>query len=153
MFCPFCRTQDTQVVDSRVSPEGNTVRRRRGCTQCGRRFTTFEKADLQLPFIVKRNGQRADYDRQKLRRSFLTALRKRPVSSEAVENALDRIEGQLVGRDEREIGSLQLGEMVLTELSQLDTVAFIRFASVYRDFAKPDEFAEIIRSIANEHVK
>ena len=147
MRCPFCKADDTQVVDTRENEEGDLVRRRRRCLSCEKRFTTYERVELQLPLVVKKNGSRVDYDREKLKASMMLALRKRPVSSESVAAALDRIEEKLMQSAEREVPSERLGELVMRELKKLDKVAYIRFASVYRNFEDVDEFSEAIREV------
>jgi transcriptional repressor NrdR len=147
MRCPFCKADDTQVVDTRENEEGDLVRRRRRCLSCEKRFTTYERVELQLPLVVKKNGSRVDYDREKLKASMMLALRKRPVSSESVAAALDRIEEKLMQSAEREVPSERIGELVMRELKKLDKVAYIRFASVYRNFADVDEFSEAIREV------
>ncbi len=147
MRCPYCNEDNTQVVDTRENEEGDTVRRRRRCLACDKRFTTYERAELQLPLIVKKNGSRVDFDRDKLRSSMMLALRKRPVTTESVETALDRIEEKLVQLAEREVPSDRVGELVMRELKKLDKVAYIRFASVYRNFADVDEFSDAIREV------
>ena len=147
MKCPYCAEDNTQVVDTRENEDGDTVRRRRRCLACDKRFTTYERVELQLPLVVKKNGSRVDYDREKLRGSMMLALRKRPVTSESVENALDRIEEKLVQLAEREVNSDRVGELVMRELKKLDKVAYIRFASVYRNFEDVDEFSEAIREV------
>ena len=147
MKCPYCAEDNTQVVDTRENEEGDTVRRRRRCLVCDKRFTTDERVELQLPLVVKKNGSRVDFDREKLRGSMMLALRKRPVTSESVENALDRIEEKLVQLAEREVNSDRVGELVMRELKKLDKVAYIRFASVYRNFEDVDEFSEAIREV------
>jgi len=147
MKCPFCAHADTQVIDSRASDEGATIRRRRRCLGCDKRFTTYERVELALPTLIKRGGSRADYDRNKLRASMLLALRKRPVPRESVEEAIGRIEDRLLSAAQREIKSEKLGELVMRELKRLDKVAYIRFASVYRSFEDIDEFAEVVREV------
>jgi transcriptional repressor NrdR len=147
MKCPFCQHPDTQVVDSRASDEGATIRRRRRCLSCDKRFTTYERVELTMPSIIKRGGSRADYDRAKLRSSMTLALRKRPVPREAVDDAISRIEEKLLSLAQREIKSDKLGELVMRELKRLDKVAYIRFASVYRSFEDVDEFAEVVREV------
>jgi transcriptional repressor NrdR len=147
MKCPFCQHPDTQVVDSRASDEGATIRRRRRCLSCDKRFTTYERVELTMPSIIKRGGSRADYDRAKLRSSMTLALRKRPVPREAVDDAIGRIEEKLLSLAQREIKSDKLGELVMRELKRLDKVAYIRFASVYRSFEDVDEFAEVVREV------
>jgi transcriptional repressor NrdR len=147
MKCPFCHHADTQVIDSRASDEGATIRRRRKCLNCEKRFTTYERVELAMPTIIKRGGGRADYDREKLRASMLLALRKRPVPREAVDEAIGRIEDKLLATAAREVKSERLGELVMRELKRLDKVAYIRFASVYRSFEDVDEFAEVVKEV------
>ncbi|MCE2970446.1 MAG: transcriptional regulator NrdR [Burkholderiales bacterium] len=147
MKCPFCHNADTQVIDSRAADDGATIRRRRRCLACEKRFTTYERVELAMPTIVKRGGVRADYDRNKLRASMLLALRKRPVPREAVDDAIGRIEEKLITTAQREVKSEKLGELVMRELKRLDKVAYIRFASVYRSFEDVDEFAEVVREV------
>lgn len=147
MRCPFCAAQDTRVVDSRLANEGDQVRRRRECNVCKERFTTYEVAELSLPRIVKRDGTREPFDEAKLRAGMLRALEKRPVSSDAIEAAISRIKKQLVDKGEREIPAQELGEKVMKELSGLDHVAFVRFASVYRSFQDVSEFTDMINNL------
>jgi transcriptional repressor NrdR len=148
MKCPFCNATDTTVVDTRVNDEGDVVRRRRRCAVCDKRFTTYEHADVQLPRVVKKNGARMPFMREKLRASLELALRKRPVTTEAIDSAINGIEERLLASGEREILSQQLGELVMTELKRLDKVAYIRFASVYRNFEDVDAFSRVIREIS-----
>ena len=148
MKCQFCSAVDTTVVDTRINDDGDIVRRRRRCLSCDKRFTTYERAEIRLPQVVKKNGSRVDYDREKLAASFWLALRKRPATTEAVEGAITRIEEKLLALGEREIPSEKVGEMVMRELKKLDKVAYIRFASVYRDFEDVDDFSEMIREIS-----
>ncbi|QLG87614.1 transcriptional repressor NrdR [Chitinibacter fontanus] len=150
MKCPFCGSPDTQVVDSRVSDEGDVVRRRRRCTICDKRFTTFETAEVRMPQVVKQNGQRAEFDREKVRTSFLRALHKRPVPTPLVDEAISRIIQKVLTVGEREIMSRQIGEMVIAELAKLDKVAYIRFASVYRSFQDVEDFRDVIREVTKE---
>ena len=147
MKCPFCGAEDTQVIDSRVSEEGDSIRRRRRCQSCDKRFTTYETAELRMPQVVKQNGMRSEFDEDKLRTSFSRALLKRPVSTELVDTAIDSIEQKLLALGEREVDSRRLGEMVMEELRKLDKVAYIRFASVYRNFEDVEEFREAIREV------
>ncbi len=140
MHCPFCKAQDTKVIDSRLVAEGEQVRRRRECLQCGERFTTYEGAELVMPRIVKQNGNREPFDEMKLRAGLQRALEKRPVSVEEVEAALARIKQSLRATGERELASRRLGEIVMNELRELDQVAYVRFASVYRSFQDLSEF-------------
>ncbi len=148
MKCPFCGNDETGVVDTRVSEEGDIVRRRRKCAACDKRFTTYERAEIQLPQVVKKNGLRADFSRAKLRASLELALRKRPVSIESVDAAITDIEEKLLTAGEREVSTQQLGELVMRELKKLDKVAYIRFASVYRNFEDVDAFSKAIKEVS-----
>ncbi len=150
MRCPFCGAHDTRVLDSRLANDGDQVRRRRECTVCKERFTTFEMIELVLPRVVKRDGLCEPFEEKKLRSGMLKALEKRPVGSEAIEAAINRIKKDLLGSGEREVSAQDLGEKVMKELSQLDHVAFVRFASVYRSFQDVSEFTEIIANLQNK---
>jgi len=147
MRCPYCSHDDTQVVETRESDEGDVIRRRRRCLKCDKRFTTYERPEIALPAVVKKDGTRADFDPAKLRASMLLALRKRPVSMEQVDTALDRIQERLLASAAREVPSSRLGELVMRELKRIDKVAYVRFASVYRSFEDVDEFRRLIRDI------
>ncbi len=147
MKCPFCGSLDTQVIDSRVNEAGDAIRRRRRCAQCDKRFTTWETAELRPPQIVKTNGTREDFSEAKLRESFRRALHKRPVSTELVDAAVNRIRQHLLTLGEREVPAREIGEMVMIELKKLDKIAYIRFASVYRSFQDVDDFRDVIRDI------
>lgn len=147
MKCPFCGSDDTQVIDSRVSEEGDSVRRRRRCGKCEKRFTTYETAELRLPQVVKQNGSREEFNRDKVRTSFMRALNKRPVSTGLVDSAIRHIEQKMLGMGEREVPSRHVGELVMNELRKLDKVAYIRFASVYRSFEDVDDFRDAIRDL------
>ena len=147
MRCPFCQNDDTQVLDTRVSDEGDTIRRRRRCAKCDKRFTTYERVELALPAIVKKNGSRVDYSHDKLVSSIKLALRKRPVSSDSVDEAIGRIEEKLLSLGEKEIPSERVGELVMRELNRLDKVAYIRFASVYRSFADIESFESALKEL------
>ena len=136
MKCPFCQHEETQVVDSRLSDEGDSVRRRRRCAACDRRFTTYERADLGMPSVVKKNGSRVEFSPAKLRASMMLALRKRPVSAPKVDQAIHHITEKLLTIGLREIPTSQLGEMVMLELRQLDQIAYIRFASRLSQFRR-----------------
>lgn len=151
MRCPFCKAKDSAVIDSRASEDGFSIRRRRQCAECGKRFTTFERAELNLPMVVKRTGERRDFDRDKLRASMKLALRKRPVTPEAIESALDSIEFKLMRTGEKEVASSRIGDFVLAELKKLDSVAYVRFASVYFNIENPAEFQSLMREL--EEVK
>lgn len=147
MRCPFCNHDETQVVETRESDEGGVIRRRRRCLKCDKRFTTYERAELVLPAVVKKDGSRAEFDPAKLRGSMMLALRKRPVSVEQVDSAIERIQDKLLASAAREVASSKLGELVMRELKRIDKVAYVRFASVYRSFEDVDEFRQLIRDI------
>ncbi|MBS0358121.1 MAG: transcriptional regulator NrdR [Proteobacteria bacterium] len=150
MHCPFCNVDDTKVIDSRLVSDGNQVRRRRECIQCGERYTTYETAEVVMPQIIKRDGRRKPFDEQKLRNGLLRALEKRPVSMDEFEAAIERIKSRLRNCGEREILSSLLGEWGMTELKALDEVAYIRFASVYRRFQDVNEFHHEITRLRKE---
>ncbi|QNP48539.1 transcriptional regulator NrdR [Diaphorobacter aerolatus] len=147
MKCPFCGHPDTQVAETRVSEDGDFIRRRRRCGACDKRFTTYERPEVNFPTIVKKDGRRVEFDHQKLHGSFKLALRKRPVSTEQIDNAIERIEEKLLNLGQREILSARLGELVMRELKKLDKVAYIRFASVYRSFEDIDEFRALVDEV------
>lgn len=147
MKCPFCSHPDTQVVETRVPEDATSVRRRRQCAACDKRFTTYERADITLPALVKKDGRRVEYRREKLRASMDLALRKRPIALELVDSAVERIEEQLLGLGLREIPSNRLGELVMRELRRLDKVGYIRFASVYRSFEDIDDFKTLVDQV------
>tara|TARA_R110002072_G_scaffold104540_2_gene229007 strand:- start:18653 stop:19108 length:456 start_codon:yes stop_codon:yes gene_type:complete len=144
VHCPFCGHGETKVIDSRLVAEGDQVRRRRECQECGERFTTFESAELVLPRVIKSNGNRQPFDEDKLRSGILRALEKRPVSLETVESTISHIKHKLRATGERELKTRDVGELVMEELRKLDDVAYVRFASVYRSFQDIDEFREEI---------
>jgi len=146
--CPFCGADETAVADTRLNDEGDVVRRRRKCNACDKRFTTYERAEIRLPQVVKKNGLRTEFNRDKLRASLELALRKRPVSIESVDAAVVDIEEMLLAAGEREVSTQQLGELVMRELKKLDKVAYIRFASVYRNFEDVDAFSRAIREVS-----
>ena len=147
MKCPFCSHSETQVVETRVSEDGGFIRRRRQCGACEKRFTTYERPEVNFPVVVKKDGRRIEYDASKLRASFALALRKRPVSTEQVGSAIERIEEKLLNLGQREIPSQRVGELVMRELKKLDKVAYIRFASVYRSFEDIDEFKTLVDEV------
>ncbi|MEY2865247.1 MAG: transcriptional regulator NrdR [Candidatus Methylopumilus sp.] len=147
MKCPFCGTDDTQVVDSRVNDEGNSIRRRRRCSECDKRFTTYESVELTFPQVVKQNGKREDFSRNKLHQSFSRALHKRPVPVEYIDQAIERIIQKVLAYGEKEITARELGENVMHELKKMDKVAYIRFASVYRSFSDVEDFHDVIRDL------
>ena len=150
MRCPFCADKDTRVVDSRLSGEGDEVRRRRECSACRERFTTYEKVELNLPRVVKRDGSRVPFDEQRLRAGMLRALEKRPVDSERVEQAIGRIKRSLMAGGEREVHTRAIGEHVMAALGDLDQVAYVRFASVYRSFQDVAAFREEVERLESE---
>lgn len=147
MRCPFCSAHDTRVIDSRLADDGSQVKRRRECTACKERFTTYEMVELTLPRIIKRNGVREIFDEKKLRAGMQRALEKRPVGVDEVEAAVNRIKKAMLSKGEREVTAQELGEWVMKELSALDHVAFVRFASVYRSFQDVSEFTDIIANL------
>ena len=150
MHCPFCQETDTKVIDSRLVANGDQVRRRRECLACGERFTTFESAELVMPRLVKSDGTREPFNEEKLRNGILKALEKRPVSVEEIEAALNRIQHNLRATGEREIRSVKVGEEVMNALRELDEVAYVRFASVYRSFQDISEFREELDRLERE---
>lgn len=147
MRCPYCDHAETQVVETRESDEGGVIRRRRRCLKCDKRFTTYERVEIALPALVKKDGSRVDFDPAKLRASMSLALRKRPVGSELVDAAIERIQRKLLTSGMREIPSSRVGELVMRELKRIDKIAYVRFASVYRQFEDVDEFQKLIRDI------
>ena len=147
MKCPFCSHADTQVVETRMSEDGDSIRRRRQCGSCQNRFTTYERPDVSFAAIVKKDGRRIEYERAKLLASMKLALRKRPVSTEQVDSAVERIEENLLSQGVRELPSARIGELVMRELKKLDKVAYVRFASVYRNFEDIDEFKTLVDEV------
>ena len=147
MKCPFCSHQDTQVIETRVSEDGDCIRRRRQCGACEKRFTTYERPDVHFPTVVKKDGRRVEYSRDKLLASFKLALRKRPVSTVQIDSAIERIEEKLLQLGQREVISSRIGELVMRELKKLDKVAYIRYASVYRSFEDIDEFRALVDEV------
>ena len=147
MKCPFCQHDDTQVLDTRVSEVGDAIRRRRRCVRCDKRFTTYERVELSMPIIVKKNGSRTEFESHKLRGSLRLALRKRPVAAEAIDAAVATIEEKLLTSGRREVDTGYIGELVMQELQRLDKIAYIRFASVYKNFADLAEFQEAIAEV------
>lgn len=147
MKCPYCGHPDTQVAETRLSEDGTTVRRRRRCTACDKRFTTYETAEIRLPTVVKQDGERQDFSLDKLREGFRRALHKRPVPTELTDEAINRVIQKLLALGEREVTSRYIGELVMNELKRLDKVAYIRFASVYKSFQDVDDFRDVIRDL------
>jgi transcriptional repressor NrdR len=147
MKCPFCANLETQVVETRISEDADFIRRRRQCGACEKRFTTYERPDVTFPAIVKKDGRRIEYKRSKILGSMNLALRKRPVSTEQVDSAIERIEEKLLSLGLKEVPSTRLGELVMRELKKLDKVAYVRFASVYRSFEDIDEFRALVDEV------
>jgi len=147
MQCPFCKAPDTRVIDSRLAEDGSQVRRRRECEKCKGRFTTFEKAQLAMPYIAKRDGKPVPFDEDKLRKGMEMALHKRGVAAEKIDHAIENIQSKLRATGEREVASRQLGEWVMEELHELDQVAYVRFASIYRSFEDVSAFSEEIERL------
>lgn len=147
MKCPFCGHAETQVAETRESEDGSLVRRRRRCSACDKRFTTYERPEVTFPQVVKKDGRRVDYDAAKLRASFMLALRKRPVSTEQIDAAVARIEEKLLAEPAREVSTQLIGQWVMAELRQMDQVAYVRFASVYRSFEDVDAFRALIEEV------
>ncbi|GLP96884.1 transcriptional regulator NrdR [Paraferrimonas sedimenticola] len=147
MHCPFCSANDTKVIDSRLVADGHQVRRRRSCNVCSERFTTFETAELVMPRIIKHDGTRQPFDEDKLRNGIQRAVEKRPVSTEQIENSVSKIKSSLRATGEREVDSSMVGNLVMDQLKELDKVAYIRFASVYRAFEDVSQFGEAIASL------
>ena len=147
MKCPFCNSEETQVIDTRANLEANTTRRRRKCASCEKRFTTYERVDLKMPRLVKKDGSRTDFDRDKLMGSMMLALRKRPVATDQVETAVDHVIEKLRSLGEREVSTHRVGDFVMRELARLDKIAYIRFASVYRQFETLDDFRDAVQEV------
>ena len=147
MKCPFCANLETQVVETRISEDADFIRRRRQCVACEKRFTTYERPDVTFPAIVKKDGRRIEYKRSNIMGSMNLALRKRPVSTEQIDSAIERIEEKLLSLGLREVLSTRLGELVMRELKKLDKVAYIRFASVYRSFEDIDDFRALVDEV------
>jgi len=151
MHCPFCADPDTRVIDSRLVADGNQVRRRRECASCGERFTSYETAELVMPKIIKQDGTRQPFDEQKLRAGIMRSVEKRPVSIDDIEETISHIMSKLRATGERELPAQTVGEMVMNGLRELDDVAYVRFASVYRRFKDVSEFRATIDSLKDEH--
>lgn len=150
MHCPFCKAPDTRVIDSRLGGDGDQVRRRRECVECGERFTTYETAELSMPRIIKQDGRRQLFDEDKLRSGLTKALEKRPVSIEKIEESISHIKHKLLSAVEREVDARTIGEWVMEELQKLDHVAYIRFASVYLSFEDVDAFRKMIEKLEQQ---
>lgn len=147
MKCPFCANLDTQVIETRIAEDNAFIRRRRQCAACEKRFTTYERPEVSFPTLVKKDGRRIEYERAKLLASMRLALRKRPVSTEQVDSAIERIEEKLLALPSKEVASTRLGELVMRELKKLDKVAYVRFASVYRSFEDIDDFKTLVDEV------
>ena len=147
MKCPFCSHSDTQVVETRIGEDGDFIRRRRQCAACEKRFTTYERPDVNFPTIVKKDGRRIEFERLKMRGSMNLALRKRPVSTEQLDAAIERIEEKLLASGAREVPSIRIGDLVMRELKKLDKIAYVRFASVYRSFEDIDDFKTLVDEV------
>lgn len=150
MYCPFCTATDTKVIDSRLVADGHQIRRRRECNECHERFTTFETAELVMPKIIKRDGSREPFNEEKMRAGLLRALEKRPVSVEEIELSINKLMSQLRATGEREVSSEMLGNIIMEQLKELDKVAYVRFASVYRSFEDIREFGEEIARLGDD---
>lgn len=150
MYCPFCSAVDTKVIDSRLVSDGHQVRRRRQCLACNERYTTFESAELLMPRIIKRDGSREPFNEDKMRNGLVRALEKRPVSVEQVELSINKVKSKLRATGEREVSSEMLGNFIMEQLKELDKVAYVRFASVYRSFEDIREFGEEIARLGDE---
>lgn len=150
MKCPFCQNADTKVIDSRTGKDSTSIRRRRECEQCGKRFTTYERLEEILPFVIKKDGRREPYDREKIVSGFQKACEKRPIPIEDIEQAVNQVEVRLLQLGEREVPTSKIGEMVMDALKEMDDVAYVRFASVYRSFKDIGEFVELIKDRKSE---
>lgn len=153
MKCPFCAFTDNKVIDSRLSKDKNVIRRRRECNECGRRFTTYERIEEILPLVIKRDGRREPFDRMKILAGLRKAVQKRPVSANALERVVDRVEAHFQEAGEKEIKSTELGEIIMGELHELDEVAYVRFASVYRSFKDVEEFLREVQKLQDSRDK
>ena len=153
MYCPFCAAQDTKVIDSRLVAEGHQIRRRRQCFECHERFTTFETAELVMPRIIKNDGNRQPFDEDKLRAGLMRALEKRPVSAELIETLITQLKSALRATGEREVESKMIGNILMEKLKEVDQVAYVRFASVYRSFQDIKEFGEAIAGLDDKSAK
>jgi transcriptional repressor NrdR len=150
MKCPFCGSDEDRVIDSRVSKDGYEVRRRRVCIKCGRRFTTYERVAEEIPFVIKRDGRREPFNREKILNGVRKACEKRPISIDALEKLVERVESWVLEQGRKEISSLEIGEKVMEELRKLDEVAYVRFASVYRQFKDVNQFFEELKMILSK---
>ena len=150
MKCPFCSHENTRVIDSRPAEDNNSIRRRRVCDECGKRFTTYEKIETIPLLIIKKDNNREAYDRAKIEAGVLRACHKRPVSAQQITTLVDEVENEIFNREEREIPSGTIGELVMNKLKDLDAVAYVRFASVYREFKDVNTFMDELKSVLND---
>lgn len=153
MKCPFCNNLETQVIDTRASDDQMSIKRRRRCGNCERRFNTFEKMELHMPLVVKSDGSREEYNEQKVKNSLLKALHKRPISAKTIDEAIDNVRKNMLLKNEREINASQIGRIVLDELIKIDNVAYVRFASIYLSFKDIKDFANIIQQVDKKEEK
>ncbi|MBI5632541.1 MAG: transcriptional repressor NrdR [Nitrospirae bacterium] len=147
MKCPFCESQEDKVIDSRVSKEGNAIRRRRECLKCGKRFTSYERVEELAPMVIKKDGRRESFNADKIRSGLLIACKKRPIETDKIDEIVDNIEKKLIGLGEKEIPSSSIGEEIMAALKELDKVAYVRFASVYRQFKDINELMDEVKTL------
>jgi len=151
MKCPFCESQEDKVIDSRVSKEGNAIRRRCECLKCGKRFTSYERVEELAPMVIKKDGRRESFNADKIRSGLLIACKKRPIETEKIDEIVDNIEKKLIGLGEKEIPSSSIGEEIMAALKELDKVAYVRFASVYRQFKDINELMDEVKTLFDHH--
>jgi len=151
MKCPFCESQEDKVIDSRVSKEGNAIRRRRECLKCGKRFTSYERVEELAPMVIKKDGRRESFNADKIRSGLLIACKKRPIETDKIDEIVDNIEKKLIGLGEKEIPSSSIGEEIMAALKELDKVAYVRFASVYRQFKDINELMDEVKTLFDHH--
>ena len=151
MKCPFCESQEDKVIDSRVSKEGNAIRRRRECLKCGKRFTSYERVEELAPMVIKKDGRREPFNADKIRNGLLIACKKRPIETDKIDEIVDNIEKKLIGLGEKEIPSSSIGEEIMAALKELDKVAYVRFASVYRQFKDINELMDEVKTLFDHH--
>lgn len=151
MKCPFCESQEDKVIDSRVSKEGNAIRRRRECLKCGKRFTSYERVEELAPMVIKKDGRRESFNADKIRSGLLIACKKRPIETEKIDEIVDNIEKKFIGLGEKEIPSSSIGEEIMAALKELDKVAYVRFASVYRQFKDINELMDEVKTLFDHH--
>jgi transcriptional repressor NrdR len=151
MKCPFCESQEDKVIDSRVSKEGNAIRRRRECLKCGKRFTSYERVEELAPMVIKKDGRRESFNADKIRSGLLIACKKRPIETDKIDEIVDNIEKKLIGLAEKEIPSSSIGEEIMAALKELDKVAYVRFASVYRQFKDINELMDEVKTLFEHH--